>query len=276
VLSDCRNLNPRDLTAFPVNIDALPQRTTRRLVELGNKYLKALKRTARTMIKSGKRFETFDNASCKPILDEIDQVLASYFGLSDDELAFIVNFDLKYRGGSEEEDADFEESGRGEIISLDDARVQKHQFKTLLPLIDLVAAAGAFGPGQSVQPQGWVDASALGKLDRRMFVARVSGRSMEPRIRDGDLVVFRAQSASPNGSIVLAQCRGAADPETGGSYTIKRYVRAKRGRGVAAKRGAAVLESLNKEFKPISIPGDEADEFQIIAEFVRVLEGSRR
>ena len=41
----------------------------------------------------------------KPILDEIDTALAKHYGFSEEELDFIVNYDIKYRlgrGGEEE------------------------------------------------------------------------------------------------------------------------------------------------------------------------------
>ena len=51
------------------------------------------------MTKSGLRIETFDYASCKRILDEIDSALAEYYGFTDEELDFIINYDIKYRMG---------------------------------------------------------------------------------------------------------------------------------------------------------------------------------
>ena len=35
----------------------------------------------------------------KPIIDEIDCVLAKHYGFSDEELDFIINYDIKYRMG---------------------------------------------------------------------------------------------------------------------------------------------------------------------------------
>ena len=49
----------------------------------------------------------------KPIVDEIDQVLAKHYGFTDEELDFIINYDIKYRmgrGGSGD-DADEGEAG---------------------------------------------------------------------------------------------------------------------------------------------------------------------
>jgi hypothetical protein len=44
----------------------------------------------------------------KSIIDEIDRVLAQHYGFTDEELDFIINYDIKYRMGEElfEEDED--------------------------------------------------------------------------------------------------------------------------------------------------------------------------
>jgi len=35
------------------------------------------------------------------LIDEIDRVLARHYGFTDEELDFIINYDIKYRMGSE-------------------------------------------------------------------------------------------------------------------------------------------------------------------------------
>ena len=37
----------------------------------------------------------------KPIIDEIDRVLAQHYGFTDEELDFIINYDIKYRMGQD-------------------------------------------------------------------------------------------------------------------------------------------------------------------------------
>ena len=60
------------------------------------------------MLKSGLEIETFDASKSKPIIDEIDRVLARHYGFTDEELDFIINYDIKYRmgqaSGDEEEE----------------------------------------------------------------------------------------------------------------------------------------------------------------------------
>ena len=37
----------------------------------------------------------------KPIIDEIDKLLAEHYGFTEEELDFIINYDIKYRMGDE-------------------------------------------------------------------------------------------------------------------------------------------------------------------------------
>ncbi|MBQ1883490.1 MAG: hypothetical protein II165_00590 [Bacteroidales bacterium] len=37
----------------------------------------------------------------KPLIDEIDKILATHYGFTDEELDFIINYDIKYRMGDE-------------------------------------------------------------------------------------------------------------------------------------------------------------------------------
>ena len=79
-----------------------------------------------------------------------------------------------------------------------------------------------------------------------MFVARVVGRSMEPRIPDGSLCVFRAGVVgSRQGKLVLVERFGAT--ETSARYTIKKYTSKKTQTGEEEWEHASVrLEPLNQ------------------------------
>jgi hypothetical protein len=43
--------------------------------------------------------ESLTPAKSKSIIDKIDRVLAQHYGLTDEELGFIINYDTKYRTG---------------------------------------------------------------------------------------------------------------------------------------------------------------------------------
>jgi SOS-response transcriptional repressor LexA len=156
------------------------------------------------------------------------------------------------------------------LIPLEDVRVNNEAFKTLLPLYTLQAAAGYFGNGHAVEQEAWVEAAEIGRLDERMFVARAVGRSMEPRIYEGDFLVFRSNPVgSRQGKIVLVQYRGPADPETGGSFTVKRYRSEKAFSPDGSWRHTKImLEPLNPEFQPIVFETENEGEIQVIAEYL--------
>ncbi len=44
-------------------------------------------------------YDEYYPTSAKPIIDEIDRVLAEHYGFTDEELDFIINYDIKYRMG---------------------------------------------------------------------------------------------------------------------------------------------------------------------------------
>lgn len=112
VFSDCRHVNKRELDQFPVNLRLLAsQSSAEELMTLVAQLMDNLSRTSEERVMSF-RHDTL-TVQCiipkrsKSIIDEIDRVLGSYMGFTDEELDFIVNYDIKYRMGSdtlEEED----------------------------------------------------------------------------------------------------------------------------------------------------------------------------
>jgi len=47
------------------------------------------------------KMQVFQPRLSKPIIDEIDTVLAEHYGFTEEELDFIINYDIKYRMGKE-------------------------------------------------------------------------------------------------------------------------------------------------------------------------------
>ena len=151
--------------------------------------------------------------------------------------------------------------------------VEELRFREYLPFYSLRAACGKFGDGEAVECEGWVKVEGCGHLDEQMFVVRASGRSMEPKIHDGDLCVMRANpQGTRQGKDVLAEHRRMDDPETGGAYSIKRYSSEK----VATDDGSwrherIILSPLNRDYEPIVIDENSDGDCRIIAELVKVL-----
>lgn len=131
------------------------------------------------------------------------------------------------------------------------ARELARPFETHLPVYSLRAAPGKFGEGQDVEEEGWVEVPGR-RLRQGMFVVQVVGKSMEPRIPDGSYCIFRAPvEGSRQGRIVLVQHRSIHDPETGGSYTVKRYRSVKLPSEEGTWRhGIIQLEPVNPTFSP--------------------------
>jgi hypothetical protein len=53
--------------------------------------------------KSGLLIDSIDSKPCKPIIDEIDTVLAGHYGFTPEELDYILNYDIKFRLGRDAE-----------------------------------------------------------------------------------------------------------------------------------------------------------------------------
>lgn len=148
----------------------------------------------------------------------------------------------------------------------------RREFITHLPFYTARVAAGKFLDDQEVEPDSWVEVPEGMRLDPRMFVVEIIGRSMEPRIPDGSLAVFRAGvMGSRQGKLLLVERRDVS--ESGGRYTVKRYVSEKKESAEGEWRHTTIrLEPLNPEFDAWELEEDP-DRFRIIGEFVAVIEG---
>lgn len=144
------------------------------------------------------------------------------------------------------------------------------EFVTHLPRYSLAVAAGRFIENREVSEEGWEEAPADLKLTPEMFVARIAGRSMEPKIPDDSLCVFRfGVAGSREGRLVLVERLGGGTNER---YTVKKYhSRKRRSPDGGWEHERITLESLNPEFESWDLDPEE-DRFRIIAEFVRVLD----
>jgi phage repressor protein C with HTH and peptisase S24 domain len=144
------------------------------------------------------------------------------------------------------------------------------EFVTHLPRYSLAVAAGKFLENAEVAAEGWEEAPPDLKIAPEMFVARIAGRSMEPKIPDGSLCIFRhGVAGSRQGRLVLVERLGGGANDR---YTVKRY-RSEKQQGQSGEWSHAriTLEALNPEFESWDLDPEE-DRFRIIAEFVRVLD----
>ncbi len=113
--SSCQVVNSRDFD-FPFDIETLDKSSIKILSELGKALQKDYQNNShlitRNYSKKGRLFtmekQHFYIKKSKHIIDEIDKVLAKHYGFTEEELDFIINYDIKYRMGSVLEDSDEE------------------------------------------------------------------------------------------------------------------------------------------------------------------------
>lgn len=104
IWSDCRHLNRREIDTFPIGLQTLESDAKRMLNLLSTQLMANFKQYAErkqaTYTKTGRvAYDEFKQRPSKPIVDEIDCVLAPHYGLTDGELDYIVNYDIKFRMG---------------------------------------------------------------------------------------------------------------------------------------------------------------------------------
>lgn len=101
--ANLRDLNPSDLYGIRI-----PEVTisSKEMNSLGTKLLNDLCSNSTLLTREQKnkgttQTQSFKVAKSKPIINEIDKVLAKHYGFTEDELDFIINYDIKYRMGDE-------------------------------------------------------------------------------------------------------------------------------------------------------------------------------
>ena len=104
VVSNCRHLTNREFESYRIPISILNSNSS--LLTLFSQYENDLetnkKRVTTNNKNNGEIIQDFYFMKLsKPIIDEIDKVLARHYGFTDEELDFIINYDIKYRMGDE-------------------------------------------------------------------------------------------------------------------------------------------------------------------------------
>jgi hypothetical protein len=102
--TNCRDFNPSDLRFLPLT-PRLAEGADE-FVSLSASLMTRLEETSDTgsgnyQVGGVVTFQKFKPKSGKLIVDQIDAELVKYYGFTDDELDFIINYDIKYRMGSD-------------------------------------------------------------------------------------------------------------------------------------------------------------------------------
>ena len=111
VTTDGSHLNKREIDNFP--FDPIRFQTSQpKVLEVTKRLSKNLRDNSEVRVM--KYVHDTLSVQCiipkhsKPIIDEIDRALARHYGLSDEELDFIINYDVKYRMGASAGEEDSE------------------------------------------------------------------------------------------------------------------------------------------------------------------------
>lgn len=104
--TNCRDLNPSDLKNFPFTMPNKENSIHSELVQLSIELMEEYKNKSVLKEKVSQKtgnitYQEFYPRLSKPIIDEIDKVLAKHYGFTEEELDFIINYDIKYRMGDE-------------------------------------------------------------------------------------------------------------------------------------------------------------------------------
>ena len=101
-LTDARHVYPSDIAVFPLRLP-LNSRLLAQLSELNDNLIEAYQANCERIVYGQAEVDQYSVLPCKPIIDEIDRVLAEHYGFTDEELDFIINYDIKYRMGGPDE-----------------------------------------------------------------------------------------------------------------------------------------------------------------------------
>ena len=107
--SDCRHLNLREIISFPFpdikdikldNIEKLSRSLLKDYEKNKNKKETEYKTSGKVI------YEEYFPRYSKSIIDKIDEEVANYYKLTNEELDYIINYDIKYRMGKELEEGE--------------------------------------------------------------------------------------------------------------------------------------------------------------------------
>lgn len=99
LVSNCRDLTSRDILAFPKLNIMFDSNLIARLFD--DYELNAYRKTTYYKSTGTVIYDEYYPKLSKPIIDDIDKELAKHYGFTEEELDFIINYDIKYRMGDE-------------------------------------------------------------------------------------------------------------------------------------------------------------------------------
>jgi len=99
-LSDCWHITQRELNFFKIDYQEIKDNIKIAISDIGLKLEADLESKKKYVGTVQIDYEYYHKLS-KPIIDQIDCLLAQHYGFTHEELDFIINYNIKYRMGKE-------------------------------------------------------------------------------------------------------------------------------------------------------------------------------
>ena len=102
VRTNCRDFNPSDIKFMPIPtslFEGIPEFQRLRVEIISNLEKNSEVGTGNYSVGGAVSYQKFKPKLAKHFFDQVDKILAGHYGLTDEELDFIINYDIKYRVG---------------------------------------------------------------------------------------------------------------------------------------------------------------------------------
>jgi len=99
-----RNLTGTDVEQFPVG--PISDLSRKKIATTFDQLMGDYRHNSFVRVRRDCEYQEFRPNMSKPLIDKIDEALGRHYGFTDDELDFIVNYDIKYRMGLEGQDGE--------------------------------------------------------------------------------------------------------------------------------------------------------------------------
>ena len=101
IFSDNLNMKKYDIESFKIPIDKLDNNKIKHLEKMYSQYLTDIEKNViihgNTNYKNITSFKEYKIRMSKNIIDEIDDFICPLYGLTEEEIDFIKNYEIKYR-----------------------------------------------------------------------------------------------------------------------------------------------------------------------------------
>ncbi len=161
-----------------------------------------------------------------------------------------------------------------EIFEVNSLEAEENKPNFTIPLYDFYAAAGSFSELQSEKDYSEIEVEEKYSLNNDYFACKVIGESMNKRIPNGSICIFKKPSlGSRNGKIVLVESRDIHDPDFNSGFTVKTYSSQKSITEEGWKHKEIVLKSnsYDERIEDIVIDEENGKGLKVVGEFVKVI-----